>query len=135
MDSALGKKVNLKWILPSFVFLLVYTPAVIFVSQAPSNKILFRSDQPSSIKYRDEMPHRLVQYEGTRQWLTLGDHHNTNIWISHPDEELVEGHVIVFECSGDSQIKHVDWQLEGLQIEFALGHKLFVPAEMYVGGR
>lgn len=122
-------------VLAFVAFMAVYTLLVIFVTQVPSDKVLFRSDQPSSLKYSDEMPHRLVQYVGAKHWLTLGDDHSTEIWISHPGEERVEGHVITFDCSGDSQIVRADWTPEGIDIEFAMGHKLFVPKAMFVGGR
>ncbi len=81
--------------------------------------------------YRDESPH----YLGLIRERALAGDDSYRLVIGR-DSSLTYGHSVDVdaETSADG-VESADWTAAGVRLQFKTGHRVFVPAEYFVGGR
>ncbi|MBE1535836.1 hypothetical protein [Actinomadura algeriensis] len=89
--------------------------------------------QPASVRYDDGSAHYVGVVE--RSSLLFGRHRAYDLYTGR-DPELGYGHFVRLGFGGGPpEIQSAHWDETGVQVTFASGHRLFVPARHYVGGR
>ncbi|OLT35727.1 hypothetical protein BJF79_32080 [Actinomadura sp. CNU-125] len=89
--------------------------------------------QPASVRYEDGSAHYVGVIE--KSSLLFGRHRTYELYTGR-DPGLGYGHFVRVEFGGEPpEIESVHWDETGIQVTFASGHRVFVPARHYVGGR
>ena len=134
----------LLYVLGCFVLALVIT----FFLHRPSMKVVAQWKQPAAISYDDWGPYYLSVVEDDRDWrgfpLQVG--RNYFIYLGRDAGTPSYGHMIKYSFHAsypdDSDNLElflgkaaVQWTAEGATLELPSGHRLFVPKQMFIGGR
>lgn len=123
--------------------LFLWTMMSLFVCTRPSLDIVERWEQDPAVSY-DGAQYMLAVYEDGLDWRGFPfDLRTTHaVYVGRQTQRLEYGHSVrfSFEHSLDlveDQIRRsqVDWQRDGVWLRTPSGHRLFVPAEMFTGGR
>ncbi|MFV2176079.1 hypothetical protein ACFHW2_18835 [Actinomadura sp. LOL_016] len=89
--------------------------------------------QPPSVRYEDGSTHYVGVIE--KRSLLLGRHQAYELYTGR-DPKPGYGHYVRLEFGGEPpEIESVHWDGTGIQVAFASGHRVFVPARHYLGGR
>ncbi|MFD0904299.1 hypothetical protein [Actinomadura sediminis] len=89
--------------------------------------------QPPSVRYADGSAHYTAVIE--KSSLLFGRHQAYELYTGR-DPSLSYGHrVRVGSGGGPPEIASAHWDEKGVLVTFASGHRVFVPARHYVGGR
>ncbi len=106
----------------------------------PSDRIIWQSCQPESVKY-DAYSYCLYVGEGSLDWSRFPYTLNRKYYIVI-GRTPIYGHVKDYSFTSelediDTYVKQsqVEWSAEGLTFIEKAGHRLFFPKEMFVGGR
>lgn len=102
--------------------------ALSVAAQWPRSEVLYRSDQPTTVKYADDSQHLLAL---VRKSALLGESHQ--IFVGR-DPSLAYGHRVDIETAAES-VKTTEWTTDGVRVLFDTGHELFIPARYFIGGR
>lgn len=106
------------------------------------NRVIAEWKQPDTIKYDSRGPYYLRVKEGNVDWsfFLLGWERHYEIFVGR--EGGVYGHSIEFSFDPDyedleSYLKrsNVEWSEAGVTFNEPSGHVLFIPKQMYIGGR
>ena len=113
----------------------------------PSLKVVAQWQQPKDIIYHSFDPYYLSVVEDNLDWshVPFVLPRNYFIYVGTDSGKPIHGHVIKysFHPSMDdlydepAHIKKstVDWSADGVTFNEASGHKLFIPKQMFIGGR
>ncbi|WP_051301132.1 hypothetical protein [Actinomadura rifamycini] len=88
--------------------------------------------QPSSVRYEDGSVHYAAVIE--RSSPLFGRHKAYELYTGR-DPGLSYGHYVRVDFGGRPEIESARWDETGVQVTFASGHRVFVPARGFVGGR
>lgn len=88
--------------------------------------------QPPSVRYEDGSVHYAAVVE--RSSLLFGRHRAYELYTGR-DPSRSYGHHVRIDFGGRPEIESARWDETGVQVTFASGHRVFVPARHYVGGR
>ncbi len=127
-------------IIVSLLLALVFT----FLLHLRSNRIICEWKQADSVNYRSFDPYFLSVVEGDVNWssfpLTWERHYE--IYVGRETGKPSYGHFIEFSFHPgfddiDAHIKKstVEWSDKGVTFNEASGHTLFIPKDMFIGGR
>ncbi|QFG26475.1 hypothetical protein [Actinomadura sp. WMMB 499] len=88
---------------------------------------------PPSVRYEDGSAHYVGVIE--KSSLLLGRHRAYELYAGR-DSGLAYGHYVRLDLNGEPpEIESTQWDETGVQVIFASGHRVFVPARYYLGGR
>ena len=110
----------------------------------PSNRIIGQWKQPDSINYKSYDPYFLSVVERDVNWtyFPLNWERHYEIYVETANGTPAYGHFIEFsfhpgDDAIDSHVKKstVEWTEAGAIFKEASGHVLFIPKDMFIGGR
>lgn len=122
----------------------VSSTILLFSLTRPSLKVLHTWTQPDSISYDSFDPYHFSVVEGDLEWrgfpFSVSRRHF--IYVGIEAGRPTYGHMIDFSFHQETMPleEHLDrssvlWTEEGVTFYEASGHELFIPREMFVGGR
>lgn len=97
--------------------------------------VVQRVEQPSPVSYADGSPHYLAlkRYDSLGGALVGGA--RDELWLGR-DPGLGYGHTVALDITGvDVERFEARWTDAGVEVRFASGHVVEVPAESFTGGR
>ncbi len=122
----------------------VLTLILTYLLHRPFNRIMAQWPQPSAIKYDAFDPYYFSVVESDLDWryLPLTWQRHYYLYVGHDSGAPEYGHFIEFSFhpGGDDVAAHlrkssVEWSAEGVTFNEASGHRLFIPKQMFIGGR
>jgi hypothetical protein len=128
----------LGWIAAAFSSLIAVILFVIIIIQASklimSQETLFESEQGEYISYNSNDPYKLYIIKQNQPLSS-----NYIILVSSKQEKLY-GHILSYidpspVSKNDIKQTRVIWSIEGIEMTFVSGHKLYIPKERFTAGR
>jgi len=128
-----------------YCVLILYAPILIVAVFLywPSGKIVAQWQQPAEIEYDGRGPYNVTIVEKDRNWylFMLSTDWNYDIYVGRESPPSY-GHWIKYPFAEDedkisaklSQAT-VEWTDDGVTLELATGHRIFVPKKSFIGGR
>ena len=133
------------WIfLPGIIFSILLALVLTYFLHRPSNKIVAQWKQPDLINYKSFDPYFLSVVERDVNWshFPLNWERHYEIYVGKENGKPAYGHFIEFSFHPgydgiDSHLKKstVEWTDAGVIFKEASGHVLFIPKDMFIGGR
>ena len=131
-------------ILLFITFSLLLAFGLVFLLHRKSNRIIAQWKQANTVNYKSFDPYFISVVEGDIDWssfpVTWERHYQ--IYVGREDSKPSYGHFIEFSFHNgfddtDTHIKKsvVEWSDAGITFKEASGHVLFIPKEMFIGGR
>jgi hypothetical protein len=122
----------------------ILVPTSLFVLHRPSLRVLAHWRQPAGVRYDAFDPYTLSVIEADRDWrgfpLFLGRRHF--VYVGRDQGTPSYGHVVDFSFFAGAEPLEtylargtVTWQPDGVTFVTPSGHRLFIPRDMFVGGR
>lgn len=136
----------MKRILKALLVILVSIILALIVTHflhRPSNRILARWKQPDVVNYKSYDPYYLSVLERDVNWTSfpLNWERHYKIYVG-ASETPAHGHFIEFsfhpgydDLEAHLKKSTVEWSNAGVTFKEASGHTLFIPKEMFIGGR
>jgi hypothetical protein len=124
----------------SILLALVFT----YLLHQRSNRIIGQWKQADSVNYKSFDPYFLSVVEDDIDWTSspLNWERHYEIYVGHESGKPSYGHFIEFSFHPglediDSHVKKsiVEWSDGGVTFKEASGHVLFIPKDMFIGGR
>ena len=115
-----------------------------FALHRTSNRVIAEWKQDASVQYQSAGPYYLSVSEGNVDWsfFRLGWERHYFIYVGRESGDPGYGHFVDFSFHPgyedlESHIKKssVEWSEAGATFKVPSGHVLFIPKEMYIGGR
>ena len=131
-------------ILAWFSTTLLLVLLIVFMLHRPSNDVVHQWQQPASITYDDWGPYYLKVVERDIDWSNIPFHIERNyfIYAGRDSGEPSHGHVFNFSFhpSPDDLLTFLrkattHWTEQGVELELPSGHRVFIPKDMFIGGR
>ncbi|MDX2198609.1 MAG: hypothetical protein SF069_06515 [Phycisphaerae bacterium] len=131
------------WLLTS----LLMAAVLLFFMHRASLKVVYQWCQPSGIAYDDWGPYYVSVVEADLDWRGFPIHVERNyfLYVGRDAGTPSHGHMIKFsfhpssanyyDLPGFLKRTDVQWTAEGVELRLESGHRLFVPKDMFVGGR
>lgn len=128
----------LGWIAAAFSSLIAVILFVIIIIQASklvmSQETLYESEQGEYINYNSNDPYKLYIIKQNQPLSS-----NYIILISSKQEKSY-GHILSYidpspVSENDIKQTRVIWSIEGIEMTFTSGHKLYIPKERFTAGR
>lgn len=116
---------------------------MLYALTRPSFRVLWQECQPDTVDYGDQSRYCLYVMEGSINWdgfpyTVQRDYH---LLVSR-GEQTSYGHYLDYRFTDDLTpfdeylvLSSTDWTLSGVTFREYSGHRLFIPAELYLGGR
>lgn len=110
----------------------------------PSLDVVHQWEQPASITYDDWGPYYLSVVESDLDWRGFPLHVERNhfIYVGRDAGSPAYGHMVDFsfhpypeDLERFLDRAEVEWTAAGVLLELPSGHRLFIPADMFTGGR
>lgn len=135
------------------IFLFLFTALVLalilalvlnFALHRTSNRVIAEWKQVDSVQYHSNDPYYLSVSEGEVNWsfFLLGWERHYFIYVGRESGDPGYGHFVEFSFHPgyedvESHIKksNVEWSEAGVTFKPASGHALFIPKQMFIGGR
>jgi len=122
---------------------IALTAGMLIAWSRPTRQVVWQSCQPDTISYDSYDPYCLAVVEGDVNWtfmpLTVMRHHFLFVGRG---TEIGYGHYVDYSPQFSAYDKaeylagvQLDWTVEGVTFIEPSGHRLFVPADMFTGGR
>lgn len=123
----------------SFVLALIMA----FVLDYPSNEVVAQWKQPADITYDGRGPYYVSVVERDVDWGRLSPERNYFIYVGRDAGEPSYGHMIKYSFHPDHSETveqflnkaSAQWTEDGVTLMLRSGHRLFVPKQMFIGGR
>jgi hypothetical protein len=113
----------------------VLTGLAIAVLSWESTTIVRSEQQPSTVSYPDDSTHYLALRRYVSIATALDGDARFELWLGR-DPGLGYGHAVALDFTGaDVGRFEALWTQEGVELRFASGHLIKVPAESFTGGR
>lgn len=135
----------LAWLISLAVVSAILTSGLIYTLTRQSLNVVQTWQQPADVQYDDASPHYYLSIvESDLDWrgFPLDVRRRYFIYVGRDAGRPTYGHIIdySFHASGASLQNHiarsqVEWSSDGVTFREASGHVLFIPAEMFTGGR
>jgi hypothetical protein len=115
-----------------------------FALHRTTNRVIAEWKQDASVQYKSNDPYYLSVVEGNVDWsfFLLGWERHYFIFVGRESGSPAYGHYIEFSFHPgyedlESHIKRsaVEWSEGGVTFNEASGHVLFIPKQMFIGGR
>ena len=116
-----------------------------FLLHRSSNRVIAEWKQNSSVDYKSAGPYYLSVVEGNRDWSFFlpGWERHYYIYVGRESGKPSYGHSVEFsfypeyEDDFENYVKKasVEWLETGVNFRAPSGHLLFIPKEMFLGGR
>ena len=142
------KRILLSWVSSVLCIAVLLTLLGLYVLSRPSLRVIQTWAQPSSIQYPDGAIHYLSVVESDRDWRGFPFHLSRRyiVYVGLESGTPSHGHAIDFSFyPGNAnpaedlrtviQQSNVKWSLEGVTLQTISGHQLFIPAQLFMGGR
>lgn len=107
-----------------------------------SDRVVKQWCQPKEVDYQSYDPYCLSVVEGSREWLKPEFPRRHYLFVGRGTEAPGYGHYkeYSFHPGGAAIDDHVGrstvvWNQDGVTFIEATGHRLFIPKEMFIGGR
>lgn len=107
-----------------------------------SDRVIKQWHQPGEVDYQSYDPYSLSVIEGAREWNFFSFSRRHYLFIGRGTNAPSYGHYLDYTFHpGSEEIdahigrSSVEWTQEGLTFVEETGHRLFVPKDMYIGGR
>ena len=109
----------------------------------PTHRLLWQECQPATVSYDDFDPYCLSVVEGDVNWvfMPLNPRRHAYLFVARGTAVPGYGHYLDYgpQLYGDPEryLSDVtlDWTAEGITFNEPTGHRLFIPAEQFTGGR
>lgn len=133
-DRPAGGRVSRRWWVPA-VCGLVAGAVLVTVLSWERTTVVQTVRQPASVSYPDGSEHYVVveRHESIGAPVIGGTRHE--LWLGR-DPGLDYGHSVALGFTG-ADVERFDarWTERGVEVRFASGHTIFVPAGSFTGGR
>jgi len=107
----------------------------------PSGTVVATCQQPSSLQYDGRGPYCLSIVERDIDWLHLPPRRKYRIYAGRDSGTADYGHWIDFSFHTVEDLAsflgkpEATWTAEGVELDLESGHRLYIPADMFTGGR
>ncbi len=131
-------------VLPLIIFSMLLALVFTHFLHRPSNKIIGQWKQSDSVHYKSFDPYFLSVVERDINWtyFPLNWERHYEIYVGRENVIPAYGHFIEFSFyrgfdDVDTHMKKssVEWSDAGVTFKEASGHILFIPKDMFIGGR
>jgi hypothetical protein len=133
------------WMISLVAVLAVLLSLVLtYLLHRPSNRIIAQWKEPESVNYKSFDPYFLSVVERDIDWSSfpLSRKRRYLIYVGRGSGRPTYGHMIDFSFHPgfddfDAHVKKsmVEWSDAGVTFKEASGHILFIPKDMFIGGR
>jgi len=89
-----------------------------------SETLVLTSHQPTQVHYQSFDPYTLEAFSSDQ---------SIRFWVYGAEKST--GHGATIEITGRPGIRTVNWLPDGISVEFASNHRLFIPKSAFTGGR
>jgi hypothetical protein len=128
------------WCIATFLLALI----IVFVLHRSSLDVVHQWQQPTSVTYDDWGPYYLSVVEDDRDWsgFPLYVERNYLIYVGRDSGKPSYGHMVKYSFHAyPDDLKtfltkaQTNWTDKGVELLLPSGHSLFVPKDMFIGGR
>lgn len=125
------------------IMLTLFAGAIVVNDLRPTERVLWQSCQPDDLIYDDFGPYCLSVVEGALNWefLPLARVRHHFVFVGR-GTEVSYGHYTDYSPHKGVELMAdyvrglaVEWTAEGVTLSEPSGHRLFIPAEGFTGGR
>lgn len=110
---------------------IAVTVAAVAVLWWPRADVVHESRAPADLEYADGSRHHLALVEER----TLSGQETYRLVIGRDPGHGYGHHVDLGAGVAAEGIESAEWTAAGVRVEFGTGHRMFVPAALFVGGR
>lgn len=135
--------VLLAWLLSVLIVSGLVTVFSLYLLTRPSLRVVQTWKQPDDIRY-DEGVYYLSVVAGDLDWRGFPFHVSRRyfVYVGRESGKPTYGHMVdfsfhagVYDVEEHIRRSSVEWSNEGVTLQTVSGHRLFIPARMFVGGR
>jgi hypothetical protein len=127
------------------VLSLFFGLGINFILHRSTNRVIAEWKQTSSVNYKSYDPYYLSVVEGKVEWSFFlpGWERHYYLYVGRSSGEPDYGHFVEFSFhpSGVDDLEthvrksNIEWSETGVTFKESSGHTLFIPKEMFIGGR
>lgn len=132
----------ISWLVSVLLVSTLLTTAGLYLLTRPSQRVIQTWTQPGQIQY-DGATYYLSVIESDLDWRGFPYHVSRRyyIYVGRESGSPTYGHVVDFSFYPTEDIQTyirkstVEWSSGGVTFQTVSGHRLFIPKQMFVGGR